>query len=95
MINPLIGPANAQYKLWCIVEDDTAPFWVTVPTNAYIDDLKESIKEECKHGILKDVDATDLVLWKASTFYALTSPLKQLRKSGRSENRYLSNRPKI
>jgi hypothetical protein len=72
--NPLAASAaNAQYRLWCIVEDDAAPFLVTVPTNAYINDLKKLIKEERKNGILKDVDATDLVLWKVST---LTSSLK-------------------
>jgi len=30
----------------------------------YIAQLKKLIKEECKNGVLKDVDTVDLTLWK-------------------------------
>jgi hypothetical protein len=68
---PAASTANAQYKLWCIVEGQEAPFSVTVPATSMIDDLQNLIKEKGK-----DASASDLVLWKVSTLYTLMSPLK-------------------
>jgi hypothetical protein len=65
---PTIGAANAQYKFWCIVEDDDAPFLVRVPTDAYIADLKVLIQEQRKYGALQGVDAARLALWTVSHF---------------------------
>jgi hypothetical protein len=75
-INPsAVSAANAQYKLWCTVEDDNAPFLVTVPTNAYIAELKKSIRVEGFNDS-GPILAKDLTLWKVSTFYMLASPPK-------------------
>jgi hypothetical protein len=64
---PTIGTANAQYKFWCIVEDDDAPFLVKVPSDFYVAELKQSIKEvgfSCSDPII----AKDLALWTVSHF---------------------------
>ena len=66
--SPAVSAENAQYKLWCIVEDDDAPFLVRVPTDAYIADLKVLIQEQRKYGALQGVDAARLALWTVSHF---------------------------
>ena len=55
---------DAARTLWCLVEDQAAPFEVTAPGNASINQLKELIRD-------KGADvrfAKDLVLWKVGTF---------------------------
>jgi hypothetical protein len=55
--------------LWCLVEGDSSAFKVKPTLNADVDDLKALVYEEGKHGILRDVDAKDLGLWKVRTFF--------------------------
>jgi hypothetical protein len=65
--SPAVSAENAQYKLWCIVEDDNTPFLVTVPTNARIAELKDLVCVK-RMSILRGVDAAGLDLWKVSHF---------------------------
>lgn len=48
--------------LWCYVEGNTMAFQVTTPSNANVSQLKKIICRECQHGVLHDINATDL-LW--------------------------------
>src|ERR1700728_2293318 len=64
---------NDTLVLWCIVSGDSRPFTVRVPTDDYISVLKERIHEKAKNGVLKDIDAKDLDLWK---FNESTIPIK-------------------
>ena len=50
--------------LWCLIEGDTTTFGVTAPVTTSIHLLKKLVLEECKNGVLRNVDARDLVLWK-------------------------------
>jgi hypothetical protein len=50
--------------LWCLIEGDSTLFEVTAPVTASIHRLKQLIHEERKNGVLRKVDASDLVLWK-------------------------------
>ena len=57
-------------KLWCIVYDDKDeyPFQVTAPINNNINELKEHVYEKIKNTS-RDVNASNLVLWRVSSFY--------------------------
>jgi hypothetical protein len=57
---------SAEYELWCLVEGDRTPFPVTVPTGTHVARLKKLVHAEGINGVLKDVDAKDLTLWKVS-----------------------------
>jgi hypothetical protein len=72
---PVVSAESAQYQLWCLIEDDSAPFLVPVHTSTYVAELKKLIYENGKAGILHGTDAKDLTLWKVSTFYTLMSTL--------------------
>ena len=56
----------SDVALWCLIGDST-PFEVTAPVNATIYRLKELVWEKRKRGTLKNVDASDLILWKVCT----------------------------
>ena len=58
---------NANCVLWCLVDGKDTPFKIRVPINFDIGDVKELVKEKRKNGILREIDATDLVLWNMST----------------------------
>ena len=60
----LILRSKRVSSLWCLVDGDSRPFKVTALDDADVTDLKKLIKEEGKKGILCDVDAKDLDLWK-------------------------------
>jgi hypothetical protein len=60
---------DAARTLWCLIEGESTPFGVTAPANAIIEDLKKLIHQEKEKGILRDINAVDLVLWKVSSFY--------------------------
>jgi hypothetical protein len=62
---------QGQRELWCLVEGDTAPFPVNVPTNTHVAQLKKFIRDE---GIAASdpVLAKDLTLWKVSHFQRVT-----------------------
>ena len=40
---------------------------IKAPVDVNISGLKEAIKEKCKNGVLRNIDAKGLVLWKVST----------------------------
>jgi hypothetical protein len=54
----------AHRTLWCLIESNPSPFEVTAPANASVDHLKRLVQKERKNGALRNVDASDLVLWK-------------------------------
>jgi len=60
--------ANDTRVFFCLIEGDTNPFEVTVPTGKSISFLKKVIWEECNNGPLRDINVRDLVLWKVSRF---------------------------
>jgi hypothetical protein len=51
-------------SLWCYIAGDDTPILVTTSSSTFIIELKDSIKEKRKYGLLKSVDAADLTLWK-------------------------------
>ena len=61
---------DAAHTFWCLIQGDSAPFQVTAPVNASIDHLKELVHVKRKKGALRNVDASDLILWKVG-IYAL------------------------
>jgi hypothetical protein len=56
--------SDETYLIWCLVEGDGTLFPVVDSLRKTVIELKELIKEKCKNGVLKNVDATDLTLWK-------------------------------
>ena len=51
-------------EFWCFVEGDATPFSITAMPTISISNLKDKIKEKGKNGVLSNVDAKDLTLWK-------------------------------
>jgi hypothetical protein len=62
---------NLTLCLWFLVEGETTPFTVEIKGNNYVTHLKQRIRKQKKNGILRDVDAADLELWKVQ----LASPM--------------------
>lgn len=58
---------DSRRELWCLIKNNSTAFRVTPLCKASIDELKGLIWEKRKNGVLRDVDATDLVLWKVSS----------------------------
>jgi hypothetical protein len=50
--------------LWCLIEGDSKPFEVEVPPSASIANLKNRVHNMGQHGMFRNIDAIDLVLWK-------------------------------
>lgn len=77
--------------LWCFIKGDSTAFEVTAPVRASIGRLKKLVWEERKHGVLRETDATDLVLWKVSSECPADST--QLTScSSRNRRRYIHHR---
>jgi hypothetical protein len=55
---------NAVRALLCIIEGDSSLFRVTPTGNMDIIELKNLFHKEKDKGILRDVNAADLVVWK-------------------------------
>jgi hypothetical protein len=55
------------YQLWCIVEGNNNPFSIIASSTTYVDDLREKVKVE-NSNLLREVDASDLTLWKVRYF---------------------------
>jgi hypothetical protein len=72
--------SNDQRLLWCLIDTDidieSMPFEVTAPINASVNRLKELVWEKGKNGVLGNVDAKNLVLYKVITFQSSTLFLK-------------------
>ena len=51
------------YKLFCLIENSSTAFSVTIVATETVDDLKKRIKDE-KSNALQNVDADQLKLWK-------------------------------
>jgi hypothetical protein len=51
-------------NLRCLIQGESTSFKVQVKSNEDIDDLKGHVHKMKAKGILRDVDAADLVLWK-------------------------------
>ena len=71
--------------LFCLIEGDSRPFKVT-PNKGDILDLKDLIK---KNGVLRNVLAKDLVLWKVGLFNNLNINLNSLTLSAAPRTRSL------
>jgi hypothetical protein len=57
---------DTHRELWCLIKGDSTAFRVTPLGKASIDELKDLVWEKRKNSALRNVDATDLVLWKVS-----------------------------
>jgi hypothetical protein len=55
---------DAPRALICLIQGESVLFRVEPNGSVDIIGLRDLIKEECKNGVLKNVDATDLTLWK-------------------------------
>ena len=64
----------STYKLWCLIDGDKTVFCVVIPMNEDISNLKESIKEKDKNGVLSNVDAKALTLRKVRMTLVVTRP---------------------
>jgi len=60
---------TVPHKVYCLVQGDSKPFSVTT-SNGVVSDLKKLIREQHQHGILRNIDSVDLVLWKVGVFNA-------------------------
>ena len=66
----------SDYNLWCYIQGDNTAFLLIASSTISVGLLKNLIKEECKNGVLKDVDAADLTLWKVRmTFLVIRSDI--------------------
>jgi hypothetical protein len=63
-------PNDATRALWCLIDGEFTAFKVMAPPNIDINDLKQLVSQEKDKGILRDVNAADLALWKVSTLYS-------------------------
>ena len=52
------------HPLYCLIEGESSLFIVEPKEDVSIVELKELIHEECKNGVLRDIDAKDLTVWK-------------------------------
>ena len=52
------------HTLWCLIDGDSTPFKITCQTNTDVDDLKRLIYADNNKGILRNIDAAGLMLWK-------------------------------
>ena len=66
--------ANDPHRvLWCLIKSASnplevaKPFEVTAPVDASISKPQKLVWEEHKIGVLRGIDATNLVLWKVSS----------------------------
>jgi hypothetical protein len=58
--------SHTTFELWCFLEDDTI-FPVTISSGECIAALQNLIKV-AKSNILKEVDASNLTIWKVRHF---------------------------
>jgi hypothetical protein len=54
----------ACITLTCLIEGDSSPFIVKPTVDMSIMELRKLIQDERKNGVLRNVDAADLMLWK-------------------------------
>ena len=60
----LILRTKRTISLWCLIDGDSRPFEVDAPVDVNVNRLKEAIRAKKERGFLRDVDASDLELWK-------------------------------
>jgi len=88
---------DAPRTLTCLIEGDSSLFQVNSTGDKNIFNLKKLIWEEGKRGVLSNVDAKDLILWKVRMIWPgtaqltllqvdLAPPLKPFRKSFSRKN---------
>jgi hypothetical protein len=51
-------------KLSCLVDGDSVPFMVAAPPNIRILELVSLVYNQKDKGVLDDVNASDMILWK-------------------------------
>ena len=56
--------SGGAIQLWCLIDRSSNPFKVVPQTGNDIYDLKKLIIDEKRHGALRSVDPSDLVLFK-------------------------------
>jgi hypothetical protein len=60
--------AKDTYRVfWFFIKGDSRAFEMTVPDNISISRLKDMVWEKRKNGVLRGVDAADLMVLKVST----------------------------
>ena len=64
---------DAPRALTCLIEGDSSLFPVSVTGDENIMVLKDLIREKRKNGVLSNVDAADLTLWKVRMITASDS----------------------
>ena len=63
-IQPQSYTQDGTRTLCCLIDGDSTPFDVTVPITRNVSDLNRLIWEEKGKGVLHDLNAADLTLWK-------------------------------
>jgi hypothetical protein len=76
---------DASRSLICLIEGESTLFEVEPTGSTNIMKLKDLIKEKCKNGVLGNIDAKDLTLWKVRMTMASDSTTNSLE--GRSRKR--------
>jgi hypothetical protein len=69
---------DSPRALLCLIEGDSSPFRVKLAGDTDIIDLKDLIKEKRKNGVLSNVNAKDLTVWKVGTTMASDSTTNSL-----------------
>jgi Crinkler effector protein N-terminal domain len=65
--------AEGSYRIWCLIEGETAAFPVTASRDVPIGELKELIHEKGNKRALNGINAQDLGLWRVSMTMASDS----------------------
>jgi hypothetical protein len=55
--------SNITHDIWCFIEGDEEPFFITPSSTTIVARLKDMIKDE-KSRVLQRVDSQELTLWK-------------------------------
>ena len=59
--------SDARRRVRCFVEGGVGLVTVEVSSEEEVGDVKRFVREECMNGLLRNVDARDLALWKVTT----------------------------
>ena len=61
-----ISSSDARRRVRCFVEGGVGLVTVEVSSEEEVGDVKRFVREECMNGLLRNVDARDLALWKVT-----------------------------
>jgi hypothetical protein len=61
--------AKQDWEIRCIIQNECVTFSVKLSRNYHINELKSLVIEQACHGVLRNVNSKDLVLYKVSAIF--------------------------